>query len=327
MVQSDVFVVSPRVQGYVREVLVGDNQPVKAGEVIVAIEDRDFTARVLEARARTEARRGALRSMRERITRQRAVVDQAAAGVAGAEAEQRRAAQDYARYQALARSEVASPQRLEAALADSRKADAALRQAQAALKAETEQMSVLEAERSIADGLVSEAEAALEAARIDLDATLIRAPVDGIVGNRGVQVGQLVKPGTQLLSVVPISRVYVVANFKETQFARLSSGQDVEVEADAFPGQPVFGHVDSFAPATESRFSLLPPENATGNFVKVVQRVPVRITLQPEHSLQGLLRPGLSVKVAVQTQGAARAGSALGRLLGGAEMAATAEGG
>jgi membrane fusion protein (multidrug efflux system) len=172
----------------------------------------------------------------------------------------------------------------------------------AALAAERDQIGVLDANRSQAQAELERAKANLDLARLDLERTVIRAPVDGVVGNRGVQVGQMVKPGTQLLSVVPIVQAYVVANFKETQIARMQPGQAVEIEIDTYSGITLHGTIDSFAPGTGAQFSLLPPENATGNFTKIVQRVPVKIVLAPDQALIGRLRPGLSVVASVDTR-------------------------
>ena len=184
---------------------------------------------------------------------------------------------------------------------------------------------MLNASRSETDARLRQAEAALQTARNDLNNTVIRAPVDGVVGNRGVQVGQYARPGVQLLSLVPLPDVYVVANFKETQLARMRPGQPVTVEVDAYPDKHLLGRVESFAPASGSQFSLLPPENATGNFTKIVQRVPVRIALPRDSVLSGLLRPGLSVVAEVDTRGAEdqphNAGTVMGALVPGRTVA------
>ena len=200
-------------------------------------------------------------------------------------------------------SAATSRQRLETAEADARKADAALAKAKAALAAERQRLPVLGSQKQEAEAKRDQLRAALDLARIDLEDTVIRAPVDGVVGNRSAQVGQLVKPGTQLLAVVPLPNVYVVANFKETQVERMRPGQKVWIAVDAFPGSKLEGTVESFAPASGSEFSLLPPENATGNFTKIVQRLPVRIAVPAANPLAGLLRPGLSVVAEVDTRG------------------------
>jgi membrane fusion protein (multidrug efflux system) len=197
-----------------------------------------------------------------------------------------------------------SHQKFETADADWRKADAALAKAKAALGAEQSQLGVLAASRVEAVTKVDEAQATLAVVQNDLDNTVIRSPIAGVVGNRGVQAGQYVKAGSTLLSIVPLPNVYVVANFKETQLARMRPGQPVEITVDAYPDQKLSGQVESFAPASGSQFSLLPPENATGNFTKIVQRVPVRIAVPANSALAGLIRPGLSVTASVDTHGA-----------------------
>ncbi|MBI1209161.1 MAG: HlyD family efflux transporter periplasmic adaptor subunit [Azospirillum sp.] len=319
-IHSDISVISPRIAGYVREVAVTDNQQVKAGAVLVVIDERDFSAHVAQAEAAADSQRAALANLDSRLLLQRALIDQAKAQRDGAQAEQHRAQMDDERVRTLAKGDWASRQRQDTADADLEKAEAALAQSRAAVAAAEGQVGVLQAERAETTAKLHQAEATLELDRIDLEHTVIRAPVDGVVGNRGVQVGQYVKPGTQLMAVVPLPEVYVVANFKETQLARMRPGQPVKVTIDAFPSQPLDGRVESFSPASGSRFSLLPPENATGNFTKIVQRVPVRIALPTSNALTALLRPGLSVEAEVDTRNAgaptALAGGVLGVALG-----------
>lgn len=302
-VHSDITVVSPKVSAYVREVRVAENQQVAAGDVLAVLDDQDFTAKVAEAEANVAGQKAALGTIASKLELQRALIAQAAASVASAEAEQRRAQQDFDRTRALANESWASKQKFETADADLRKAVAATDKARAALAAEKDQVGVLNASRAETEARLRQAEAALQTARNDLANTVIHAAVDGVVGNRGVQVGQYARPGVQLLSLVPLPDVYVVANFKETQLSRMRPGQTVTVAIDAYPGRRLEGRVESFAPASGSQFSLLPPENATGNFTKIVQRVPVRIALPRDNALAGLLRPGLSVTAEVDTRG------------------------
>ena len=303
-VHSDITVVSPKVSAYVREVRAAENQQVNAGDVLAVLDDQDFRAKVAEAEAAVAAQRAAFGTIDSKLDLQRALIDQAAATLASAEAEQRRTQQDFDRTRSLASDSWASRQKLETAEADLRKATAQVNRSRAALEAEKDQIGVLNASRTETEARLSQAEATLQSARNDLANTVIHAPVDGVVGNRGVQVGQYARPGVQLLSLVPLPDVYVVANFKETQLARMRPGQSVTVEIDAYPGKRLEGRVESFAPASGSQFSLLPPENATGNFTKIVQRVPVRIALPRDNALSGLLRPGLSVVAEVDTRGA-----------------------
>jgi membrane fusion protein, multidrug efflux system len=301
-VEADISVVSPKIQGYVREVRVSDNQRVAAGDVLVTIDDRDFAARRAEAEAQLAAQQAAVGTIDREIVQEQAVIAEAQAAVASAEADRLRAQQDLARYRLLTEKMAASQQRLETAEAEARKSDAALVKAKAALAAERNRLPVLDSQKQEAEAKLAQLRAALDLARIDLEDTVIRAPIDGVVGNRRAQMGQLVKPGTELLAVVPLRNVYVVANFKETQVERMRVGQKVSIAVDAFPGSAIDGTVESFAPASGSEFSLLPPENATGNFTKIVQRLPVRIAVPATNPLAGLLRPGLSVVAEVDTR-------------------------
>ena len=315
-VHSDTAVISPEIEGYVRAVQVVDNQAVKAGDALVTIDDRDFKARVAAAEADLAAKAAAVQSMKGQITLQQSLIDQAAAAVPRAEADLTLARQDHERYQRLARDDFASEQRFQTATADLKKAEAGLAEAQAALASARNQTTVLEAERTKAEAEGRQAEASLDLARTNLDRTVIRAPEPGVIGNKGVRVGELVRSGDQLMALVPLPKVYVVANFKETQLDRMRPGQPVELEIDALPGSRFEGRVESFAPGTGSEFSLLPPENATGNFTKIVQRVPVRIAVPADSPLAGLLRPGLSVVASVDTRTTGEAAAADSGVIG-----------
>jgi membrane fusion protein (multidrug efflux system) len=321
-IQSDISLISPKIEGYIKEVRVQDNQQVSAGQVLFVIDDRDFAAKVAQAEAAVANEEAIVATFATRHDLQLAMIQQAEAMVTAAEADVTRSELDHQRYATLVTTENASRQRFETAEADARKAQAVLLKARAALEAEKQQLVVLESQKREEEARLAQARATLQLARNDLDNTIIRAPVAGVAGNRGGQVGQYVKAGTQLLSVVPLPKVYVPAHFKDTQLTRMRPGQPAEVAVDAYPDQPIIGHVDSFAPASGAEFSLLPPDNATGNFTKIVQRVPVRIALPVDGPLAMLLRPGLSVTVTVDTHapgdatvdgaifGAARAGTA-----------------
>jgi len=312
-VQSDVSLISPKTEGYIKEVRVRDNEPVTAGQVLFAIDDRDFAAKLAQAEAAIATAEASVATYATRLKLQQAMIDQAAASLRSAEADLSRAQLDFKRYTALVTSDYASRQRYESADADSRKADAALGKARAALVAEQSQLAVLESQKREEEAKLAQARATLQLAKNDLDNTVIRAPIAGIAGNRAGQIGQYVKPGTQLLSLVPLPRVFVTANFKETQLTRMRPGQPAEISVDAYPDQPLQGRVESFAPGSGAQFSLLPPDNATGNFTKIVQRVPVRIAVPADGPLARLLRPGLSVTVTVNTrrEGAAEAGDGI----------------
>jgi membrane fusion protein (multidrug efflux system) len=311
-IQSDISVTSPKVEGYVREIRVRDNVAVKAGDVLLVIDDRDFAAKLAQAEGVLAAETAMLGTIDSQLALQQSLIAGAAANLASAEAEQHRAQLDLRRYQNLAQGDNASRQRLEAAEADGRKSEAALASARATLAASRDQQGVLEAQRKQQQAKIQQAEAARALARNDLDNTVIRSPVDGIVGNRGVQLGQYVKAGTQLLAVVPLPDIYVVANFKETQLTRMELGQRVEIAVDAYPDSPIVGRLDSVSPGSGSQWSVLPPENATGNFTKIVQRVPVRVAVPADNALVSRLRPGLSVVVSVDTRSAGEPGPVRG---------------
>src|SRR5712691_7834928 len=312
-VQSDTTVISPKIEGYVKEVQVGENQQVAAGQVLFIVDDRDFAAKTAQAEAAVATEEALVATYTSRRQLQQAMIEQAQATVQSAEADLNRARLDFKRYATLATSDFASRQRFETADADSRKAEAALGKARSALVAEENRLGVLAAQQREEEARLSQARASLQLAKNDLDNTIIRAPVAGVAGNRAGRVGQYVKPGTQLLSLVPLPYVYVTANFKETQLTHMRPGQGAEISVDAYPDQKLEGRIESFAPASGAQFSLLPPDNATGNFTKIVQRVPLRIALPANGPLARLLRPGLSVTVTVDTRGAgaAQAGEGL----------------
>ena len=312
-VQSDVSLISPKIEGYIKEVRVRDNEAVAAGQVLFVIDERDFAAKLAQAEAAVATEEATVATYASRLKLQQAMIDQAAASLRSAEADLYRAQLDHKRYAALVTSDFASRQKYESAEADSRKADAALGKARAALAAEQNQLAVLESQKREEEAKLLQAHAVRQLARNDLDNTVIRAPVGGVAGNRAGQLGQYVKAGTQLLSLVPLPRVYVTANFKETQLTRMRPGQMAQISVDAYPDQPLQGRVESFAPGSGAQFSLLPPDNATGNFTKIVQRVPVRIAVPADGPLARLLRPGLSVTVTVDTRsdGMAEAGDGI----------------
>ena len=301
-VQSDVTLISPKIEGYIKEVRARDNEPVALGQVLFVIDDRDFAAKAAQAEAVLATQEATVATYGTRLKLQQTMIDQASANLRASEADLDRAQRDYKRYTALVTSDYASRQRYETAEADSRKADAALGKARAGLATEQNQLAVLGSQKREEEAKLMQTRAALQLAKNDLDNTVIRAPVAGIAGNRAGQIGQYVKPGTQLLSLVPLPRVYVTANFKETQLTRMRPGQPAEISVDAYPDQPLHGEVESFAPGSGAQFSLLPPDNATGNFTKVVQRVPVRSAVPADEPLLRRLRPGLSVTVTVDTR-------------------------
>jgi membrane fusion protein, multidrug efflux system len=301
-IASDVSVISPKIEGYIKEVRVRENQAVKKGAVLFVIDDADFAAKAAQAEAAVATEEAAVATFVSRLDLQRAMIAQAQATVESAAADLVRTQQDYKRYAELMTTDFASRQRYEQAQADERKADAEAARTRAALAAAQSQLGVLQSQRQEEEARLQQARANLRLVDDNLANTVISAPISGVAGNRAGQVGQYVKPGTELLSLVPLPRVYVTANFKETQLTRMRPGQRAEVSVDAYPDHPLVGRVESFAPASGAEFSLLPPDNATGNFTKIVQRVPIRIALPTEGPLARLLRPGLSVTVSIDTR-------------------------
>lgn len=301
-VEGDITNMAPKVSAHVVQVAVADNQTVRAGEVLVRLDDRDFKARVAEARALVAARRAALAQLDDKVAVQQATLAQAGASIASAQADLARSRADLERTQRLVREDYVSRQRFDTQAAEAAKAEAGVKGSSAQALGAKRQMAVLEAERDITQAQLEQAQAQLAVAEADLDATVIRAPVDGVIGNRVVREGMYARTGQHLLSVVPLATVWIDANYKETQIGQMHPGARAEIEVDAFPGVSVTGTVTGFSPASGAKFSLLPPENATGNFTKVVQRLPVRIVLAADNPLAGRLRPGLSVVARVDTR-------------------------
>jgi membrane fusion protein (multidrug efflux system) len=320
-VESDISAISPKIAGYIHRLNVADNQQVRAGDVLVVIDDRDFAARVAEARAAVAGSQAAIASVDRKIELQAALIDQASATVESAEAERARAQPEYERYKKMVASNIVAKSDFDRTAADLRKAEAELTRAKAELTAQRGQLVVLQAEREEALAKLAQDQATLAVAEIDLDNTIIRAPVDGVVGNKAVELGQYVRAGSQIMALVPLPSVHVVANFKETQLERMRPGQRVEISVDAYPDVTLQGSIESFAPASGAVFSLLPPENATGNFTKIVQRVPVRIAVPDDNPLAGLLRPGLSVEVRIDTRTTEDAPALAGSVFGVAQAA------
>jgi len=298
-IQADKVQVAPLVDGYVAEVLVNDNQPVEPGQVLVRIDPATLKARLAQAEAEAQALEAAVRGVDDKVVLERAMIAQKAAGVASARAQASLASAELDRYGTLANQGWVSPQRAQTARAAEQQAAAAVSQAQATLEAERQAAQSLGSARAQTVAQALAARAAVEQTRIDLSRTEVRAPVAGVVGARGVRPGQYVRPGGALMTIVPLGEAFVVANFKETQVARLRVGQPVEIRADAFGKQTLKGHIDSFAPATGSEFALIPVENAVGNFTKIAQRLPVKIAVDSDQPIAGALRPGLSVQVKV----------------------------
>ena len=298
-VAADKVTVAPLVDGYVAEVLVDDNETVRPGQLLVRIDPATLKARLAQAEANAQALQAAVAGVDDKARLEQAMIAQRAAAVSSADAQAKWAASEMDRYGVLARQGWVSPQRAQTARTAQDQALAGVSQARAALEAERRAAQSLGSARDQSVAQAAAARAAAEQTRIDLSRTEIRASVAGVVGARGVRIGQYVRPGGALMSIVPLADAYVVANFKETQVSRLRIGQPVEIRADAFGDDVIRGRVESFAPATGAEFALIPVENAVGNFTKIAQRLPVRIAIDRDQRLAGSLRPGLSLKVKV----------------------------
>jgi membrane fusion protein (multidrug efflux system) len=304
-VRGDVTSLAPKVAGYVTTVDVDDNQAVRAGDVLFRIDDRDYRARLANAEANVAASRARLVNVDAEIELQHALVRQAEAQRRSAVAQLELATRASDRRHQLIRSNAVSQAQVDESNAGMSRAEAGLSAASATVEAQQQRIVVLGAQREAAVASISQALAARDLAQIDLDSTVVRAPIDGVVGNRQVRVGRLVAPGGALLDLVPIDDLWIVANFKETQIQHIRPGQQVRITIDGYPNEEFKGEVDSFAPGSGSAFSLLPADNATGNFVRVVQRVPVKIRfvgksspVPPSHQLV----PGMSARVDVERE-------------------------
>lgn len=300
-VGGDVTLIAAKVPGYVAEVLVTDNQQVHAGDLLARIDDRDYRAALAKAEGAVASQQALLANLDARGKLQQAVIAEASAGVAAVDAETVRARDDQARYASLVAKSAVSIQSSQKADADYKQSVANGQKAKASVEAAQRQLDVIATQKQQAQASLTQAIAERDIARLNLGYTELRAPVDGTVGNRRARVGAYAANGGQLLSIVPAKGLWVDANFKEGQLAHMKPGMRATIVADVMPGKVFHGRIESLAPATGAQFSVLPPENATGNFTKIVQRVPVRIVLDEEDAKLGILRPGLSVVAEVDT--------------------------
>jgi membrane fusion protein, multidrug efflux system len=293
---------SPKVAGYVSQIAFDDNAYVKTGDVLLRVDDGDYRLAVQTAKDQIAVQDATVARLGKQVVAQQAAVEQANAQLASAKAAQTRTDLELKRQQDLAARQINSRQQLEQAQANFDQAVAQVQSAQAGIESALATVDVLKAQQTEAETTLKQLQTALAKAERDLSFTIIRAPFDGVIGNRAVQVGDYVQPTQRLASLVPLQAVYIDANFKETQVAELHPGQPVSITVDALPGRTLEGRVASFAPASGSVFSLLPPDNATGNFTKIVQRLPVRILVPASVAEQSVLRPGMSVIVKVNTK-------------------------
>lgn len=300
--RADIAPISAQIAGTVRRVAVHDYQHVRAGDILAEIDPSEYQARVIRASAAVAAAEAAIRNVDSRLLLQQRLIAQADAGISAITADRDRAEAEHARQTALTRDGWSTNQRLEEALAAIRRFEAQLNEKRADAAATREQVNVLGTQREQAEADLGSRKAELALAEIELGHTRIVAPSDGVVNSSSVRTGQYVSPGTRVISVVPLPNVYVVANYKETQLGKVRVGQSVSVAVDMFPGETLRGRVEQISPASGSEFALLPPDNATGNFTKVAQRIAVRIELTDiPDGLKALLRPGMSVLSTIHT--------------------------
>jgi membrane fusion protein, multidrug efflux system len=300
---ADAVVVAPQVSGYVHDVLVADNQEVSAGQPLVRIDPENYQINLERQKAAYDTRQAAAAVAEAQLQQQLAEVDQTEARLAGDRDDAAFAAQESARYKRLAASGAETAEKLADMVNQNQRANVTVQVDAAAVLSARRQADTAAAQLQQTRAQVEGADASIRAAELDVSHTLIRASIAGRVGDRAVRIGQYVQPGTRLLTLVPVQDIYVVANFKETQTDRIRIGEHASVSVDALDGRSLDAVVDSIAPGTGSTFALLPPENATGNFTKIVQRVPVRLRLKTDPTLLERLVPGLSVTVDIDTRG------------------------
>ncbi|WP_351010221.1 HlyD family secretion protein [Shewanella sp. S1-58-MNA-CIBAN-0166] len=303
-VEADISNISVKVPGYIVQSAVVDNQHVNKGELLAQLEDSQFVAKLAQSKAVLASTQANLQTLAAKVDLQQALINQAKATVVASQSEQLIAQQQLKRSQKLKISNYSSQNDVDQLQAGFDSASAHVDEAQAALVAKQRELSVFNAQLLQVQADVDQAMASVELANIQLVDTRVTAPFAGIIGKRGAMVGQYVQPGQALFSLVPDAQVWITANFKETQIEHMQAGQAVKVSLDAYPDDVFSGFIDSLAPASGSKFSLLPAENATGNFTKIVQRIPVRIRLERDQpsSAIGRILPGLSAVVEVDTE-------------------------
>jgi membrane fusion protein (multidrug efflux system) len=301
-VQADSTTVAARVSGYVSAVKIEDHQSVKAGQALALIDDRDFRAALDQTRADVRASQAAVDDLQAQLAEQSTLIARARAGVTASQAALQLASLNQVRYRKMAGIGFGSEQQSQEADARAQERRADVARDRAALASTHGQVQVLQAKLAQAQALRDRSQAVEHRAALELGYTTITAPIDGVVAARTVRLGQYVQAGTQLTALVPLREVYIMANFKETQLTDVRAGEPVRVRVDTFPHIDLHACVDSLAPASGLEFSLLPPDNATGNFTKIVQRIPVKIRLDSSQTLTGRLRVGMSVEASVDTK-------------------------
>ncbi|MBU2898131.1 HlyD family secretion protein [Vibrio hepatarius] len=301
--QGDITIIRPKVSGYIATSFVSDNQKVKKGDLLVELDARDYVTELEQAKAHLAVSKSSIDNLTAQKTLQKSQILQAESRVDSAKAEYQRSTQQVERSRSLLTKNYASQDEVDDMIAQQKVALAELNEANANLVSAHDQLLVIDSDIHQAEASVVESKIDVDRAELNLSYTKIYAPVAGIVGKRSIRQGLLVQSGSPLLSLVPTGNIWIEANFKETQLGGIHQGQKVTIELDAFPEQRLTGFVDSFSPATGAKFALLPPENATGNFTKIVQRVPVKITIPDQKTLKGRLLPGLSAVTTIDTRG------------------------
>jgi membrane fusion protein (multidrug efflux system) len=301
-VQAHSVLISPKVSGYISETPVDDNNTVKSGQVLARIDPRDYRTALDQARASVRVAQASMDTLNQQIALQTLTVQQVRQLVVSDQAALTFSQENLQRYADLEKTGAGTVQSAQQAQADIREKAAALQRDTSGVEAAVKQTLVLQAQLAQADATLAQQQAMQHQAELNLSYTTVTAPVEGTVGVRTLRVGEYVQTGTQLMAVAPLQAVYIVANYKETQLTDVQAGQAVTIDIDTFPGAVVHGHVDSLAPASGQEFALLPPDNATGNFTKIVQRIPVKIEIDRNEPLLGRLRPGMSVEPTIDTR-------------------------
>ena len=303
-IAADSVVTAPKIAGYVDRVFVIENQSVRRGQRLAELDPREYRAQTDQIVSQIDTATAASETTQSQIAEQEAIIAQARAQLEVARAEAEFAAKQVLRYEPLAASGAEPGERFAQLRTQERQARERVHGAQAGVLGAQRRVATLQAQVRQAQSQAQAARAQLSAARVNVESTVLRAAIDGRVGDLSVRVGQFVQPGTPMMTLVPVGRLFVEANFKETQLGLMRVGQPVSIEVDALPGIELRGRIASFAPGTGAQFSVLPPQNATGNFTKIVQRVPVRIAIDAPPQVRKLLVPGMSVGVTVDTRSA-----------------------
>nr|WP_285316985.1 HlyD family secretion protein [Providencia rettgeri] len=304
-IRADISRISPQISGVVTEVLVQDNQWVKEGELLAVIDPREFTVALSQAAAQEQSARARQDDAKANLTRQQALIAAAEAQLQSAKAELQFAHQEKIRYHKMANTGAGSQQAAQQATTRVQTMTASVAQAEASLKAAQNMLQILEAKQADSNAELTLAQAKKAMAELNLSYTRITAPISGVIGKKSLRVGEFVKPGDALMAIVPQNKLYIIANYQETQLENITHGQVVDISIDTFPGQILKGYVDSIAPASGVSFSPIAPENATGNFTKIVQRIPVKIIFDnnTDHAaMMDALRVGMSADVTINTR-------------------------